>query len=427
MMAVILSVSELRNLAFVQQNRNLADMFYLQALFVRERISVMRDFISDQQLRVDKLLSYYVVIVGVILSTIFTVQIVERKMHCATWWTVPVLAAIACGGIIVAIVLEVSNQFRALVDLKPLIQQLNRFVDTESIESSSFAFPVSDLTSLLKRGQMQVFGEFKGFHVFLILCPKINIAAAMNSLSRELVFLVLQFLNDDKFKGIVHTINFCSDWSGNRDYSSNMSLPPSVTGKASRSSLATSAAKGPPMANSFVPGAKICDMDAQVVLSIESAALSVGIALNCLVRAKGKEEEVDELTYDLEVAMDSLKNTQTTLQESQLQIEESTMELSSEHMEDVATSITSTGAIDIYGMSALVDSSRGPSVAIGDFEDSPIVMVHDDFGSVSYLRIGITHFDSMGIEGHVLLDTEYVVDQLHDVGSGPIGVSAPRW
>ncbi|GLJ32108.1 hypothetical protein SUGI_0646550 [Cryptomeria japonica] len=175
MMAVILPVFESGNLAFVEQDRNLAEMFYMQVLSVRERISVIREFISERQLRIDKLLNYFVVIVGAILCAIFTVQIVERKMHCATWWTLPVLATIASAGIIVAIALKVYTQLRALLVLQPLFQQLNRFVDTECIESQLLMRLDNSLFNSLRTMQMPFHSTpsnpFSALQVgWLILC-----------------------------------------------------------------------------------------------------------------------------------------------------------------------------------------------------------------------------------------------------------------
>jgi hypothetical protein len=50
-----------------------------------------------------------------------------------------------------------------------------------------------------------------------------------------------------------------------------------------------------------------------------------GIYYNTL---KGKGEEVDELTHELEVTVDSLKRTQMALQELNTQIDKLIMELS---------------------------------------------------------------------------------------------------
>lgn len=45
-----------------------------------------------------------------------------------------------------------------------------------------------------------------------------------------------------------------------------------------------------------------------------------------------KEDEVDKLTYELKVAMDSVKNTQMALQESENQVDELCLKLSLTHL-----------------------------------------------------------------------------------------------
>ncbi|GLJ37346.1 hypothetical protein SUGI_0757740 [Cryptomeria japonica] len=108
---------------------------------------------------------------------------------------------------------------------------------------------------------------------------------------------------------------------------------------------------------------------------------------------RGKEEEVDELTHELEVTLNLLESTQLALQESQARINNLTVELSRAHsspvtytiqsptvavgdglismdhgcgdgyVKDVVVSITELGAIDSNGMIILVESSGEPHVA----------------------------------------------------------------
>ncbi|GLJ32012.1 hypothetical protein SUGI_0644710 [Cryptomeria japonica] len=134
-MAVHLSVPELHRLAFLQQTRNSAYELQSQALLVRDQILGIEKFISKEQAGIDKLLNYYGVILGAIFCAIYGVQIVERKNHCAVWWTAPVLAAIASVGIIATIALKIYNQFTLFVNQQILFQQLNMLVDVNGIET----------------------------------------------------------------------------------------------------------------------------------------------------------------------------------------------------------------------------------------------------------------------------------------------------
>ncbi|GLJ15132.1 hypothetical protein SUGI_0247520 [Cryptomeria japonica] len=116
------------------------------------------------------------------------------------------------------------------------------------------------------------------------------------------------------------------------------------------------------------------------------------------LRVEGKEEQVDELTHELEVTMDSLQSAELALQESQLQIEKLTEELSLAQSpptadivqlyieavdedfistgcsEDVVTSITDIGTKVSAGMSTLVESSREPLVASSSPEVSTVTV-----------------------------------------------------
>lgn len=118
----------------------------------------------------------------------------------------------------------------------------------------------------------------------------------------------------------------------------------------------------------------------------------------CYDALKGKEEQVDELTHELEVTMDSLQSAELALQESQLQIEKLTEELSLAQSpptadivqlyteavdedfistgcsEDVVTSITDIGTKVSAGMSTLVESSREPLVASSSPEVSTVTV-----------------------------------------------------
>lgn len=110
---------------------------------------------------------------------------------------------------------------------------------------------------------------------------------------------------------------------------------------------------------------------------------------------KGKEEEVDEITHELEVTLDSLERIQLALEESQSWVDNLTMELSQGHsspvtyivqsptmavgdglismdhgcgdgyVKDVIVSITELGVVDSDGMRILNESSREPHVALG--------------------------------------------------------------
>ncbi|GLJ09941.1 hypothetical protein SUGI_0118810 [Cryptomeria japonica] len=110
---------------------------------------------------------------------------------------------------------------------------------------------------------------------------------------------------------------------------------------------------------------------------------------------RGKEEEVYELTHELEVTLDSLESTQLALQESQARVDNLIVELSRAHsspvtytvqsptvavgdglismdhgcgdgyVKDVVVSITELGAVDSDGMSILVESNGEPHVALG--------------------------------------------------------------
>ncbi|GLJ25021.1 hypothetical protein SUGI_0478930 [Cryptomeria japonica] len=127
------------------------------------------------------------------------------------------------------------------------------------------------------------------------------------------------------------------------------------------------------------------------------------------------KEEVDELTRELEVAMDSLESAQSALCESLSQVEELTVALrlaqsspytntiefsiaalgdkftptgcSGGHVEDKATSVTNFGAIDSGGMSVCVERSREPLVASRSPEVSTMT---DDAGQIvdtSYVAV----------------------------------------
>ena len=59
---------------------------------------------------------------------------------------------------------------------------------------------------------------------------------------------------------------------------------------------------------------------------------------------KGKEEEVEKLTHELQVTRDSLKNTQMALQKSKIQVDELSVELSLAHSSSSTTEAQSSSA-----------------------------------------------------------------------------------
>lgn len=127
----------------------------------------------------------------------------------------------------------------------------------------------------------------------------------------------------------------------------------------------------------------------------------------CYNALKGKEEEVDELTHELEVTINSLERAQSALRESQSQVEELTAALSLAQsspsvdtvefpiaalgdeftptgcsdgcVEDVATSLIDVGTDDLVGMSTSIETSREPLVAL---ETPKVSTMTDDAGQI---------------------------------------------
>ncbi|GLJ52366.1 hypothetical protein SUGI_1113980 [Cryptomeria japonica] len=123
---------------------------------VRDQISVLADFISEQQDGINKWLSCFGVIVGAIITAIFTVQVVDRSMRCATSWTLPVLITTTYVGTIAAIVPMAYRQYMAFDIRRRLVRQLNMSVDVSSVEGAVLKRNDPPLFELLRSTQMEV-------------------------------------------------------------------------------------------------------------------------------------------------------------------------------------------------------------------------------------------------------------------------------
>ncbi|GLJ15115.1 hypothetical protein SUGI_0247150 [Cryptomeria japonica] len=130
--AAYLSISQHTAGALHQQEQNALNYYghsmLSQLAFFRTQILRLERDISDQKQGVHKFLNYYVAIHGMIITAIYSVQIVHMEMHCATWWVLPVLTAIASVGLIAAIGVNLFRHSTAMDKWQLVTRQLHMFL-----------------------------------------------------------------------------------------------------------------------------------------------------------------------------------------------------------------------------------------------------------------------------------------------------------